>query len=50
MPEAFARSEQEQVGKYYCDRAMAKKFVLNFRPGYAANINDYLPETVDTSG
>lgn len=44
MPEGFARSEQEQVGKYYCDRAMAKKFVLNFRPGYAANINDYLPE------
>lgn len=48
MPEGFARSEQEQVGKYYCDRAMAKKFVLNFRPGYAANINDYLPEKLST--
>lgn len=48
MPEGFARSEQEQVGKYYCDRAMANKFVLNFRPGYAANINDYLPEKLST--
>lgn len=48
MPEGFARSEQEQVGKYYCDRARAKKFVLNFRPGYAANINDYLPEKLST--
>lgn len=48
MPEGFARSEQEQVGKYYCDRSMAKKFVLNFRPGYAANINDYLPEKLST--
>ncbi|EGE5306022.1 CRISPR-associated helicase Cas3', partial [Escherichia coli] len=48
MPEGFARSEQEQVGKYYCDRAMAKKFVLNFKPGYAANINDYLPEKLST--
>ncbi len=48
MAEGFARSEQEQVGKYYCDRAMAKKFVLNFKPGYAANINDYLPEKLST--
>ncbi|EFO0188097.1 CRISPR-associated helicase/endonuclease Cas3, partial [Escherichia coli] len=48
MPEGFARSEQEQVGKYYCDRARAKKYVLNFRPGYAANINDYLPEKLST--
>ena len=23
-------------------------FVLNFRPGYAANINDYLPEKLST--
>ncbi|WP_179102705.1 hypothetical protein, partial [Escherichia coli] len=46
MPEGFARREQEQVGKYYCDRAMAKKCVLNFGPGYAANIKDYLTEKV----
>lgn len=31
MPEGFARSEQEQVGKYYCDRAMAKKVCAELR-------------------
>lgn len=50
MPEGFARSEQEQVGKYYCDRAMAKKFVLNFRR--LCRQYQRLPsgKAVDTSG
>lgn len=48
MPDGFARTEQAQEGKYYCDRAFANQMLLNFKSGYAPNINNYLPEKLST--
>ncbi len=51
MPEGFARSEQEQVGKYYCDRAMAKKVCAELQAWLCRQYQRLPPgKTVDTSG
>lgn len=36
------------MDKYHCDRVVAKKFALSFGPGYAASIDDCLPEKLPT--
>lgn len=48
MTAGFARSEQTQEGKYYCDRTFAAQMLLNFTPGYSPNINDFLPDKLST--
>lgn len=48
MPEGFAKSEQLQEGKYYCDRAFAAQNILNFAPGYSPESSDFLPEKLST--
>lgn len=51
MPEGFARSEQEQVGKYYCDRARAKKVCAELQARLCRQYQRLPPgKTVDTSG
>jgi CRISPR/Cas system-associated endonuclease/helicase Cas3 len=44
MPVGFAKTEQLQEGKYYCDRAFAKQNIINFAPGYSPESSDFLPE------
>lgn len=48
MPEGFAKTEQLQEGKYYCDRAFAKQNIINFAPGYSPESSDFLPEKLST--
>lgn len=48
MPVGFAKTEQLQEGKFYCDRAFAGQMLLNFAPGYCAEISDSLPEKMST--
>lgn len=48
MPEGFAKTEQLQEGKYYCDRAFAMQNILNFAPGYGPESSDFLPEKLST--
>ncbi|MEH4625568.1 CRISPR-associated helicase Cas3' [Phytobacter diazotrophicus] len=48
MPAGFAKTEQLQEGKYYCDRAFAKQNIINFAPGYSPESNDFLPEKLST--
>ncbi|EAO2685616.1 CRISPR-associated helicase Cas3' [Salmonella enterica] len=48
MPDGFAKSGQQQEGKLYCDRAFADQMLLNFAPGYCAEISDSLPEKMST--
>lgn len=48
MPEGFAKTEQLQEGKYYCDRAFAAQNILNFAPGYSPESSDFLPEKLST--
>lgn len=48
MPVGFAKNEQLQEGKFYCDRAFARQMLLNFAPGYCAEISDSLPEKMST--
>ncbi|EAQ7976877.1 CRISPR-associated helicase Cas3' [Salmonella enterica] len=48
MPVGFAKTEQLQEGKFYCDRAFASQILLNFAPGYCAEISDFLPEKLST--
>ncbi|SUH02082.1 helicase [Salmonella enterica subsp. enterica] len=38
MPVGFAKTEQLQKGKFYCDRAFARQMLLNFAPGYCAEL------------
>ncbi|HBZ4241579.1 CRISPR-associated helicase Cas3' [Klebsiella aerogenes] len=48
MPEGFAKTEQLQEGKYYCDRAFAKQNIINFAPGYSPESSGFLPEKLST--
>lgn len=48
MPEGFAKTEQQQEGKFYCDRAFAKQNLINFAPGYSPESGDLLPEKLST--
>lgn len=48
MPEGFAKTEQLQEGKFYCDRAFARQNLINFAPGYCAESSDFLPEKLST--
>lgn len=48
MPAGFARTEQQQEGKYYCDRAFAIQNLLNFASGYSPDSSDFLPEKLST--
>lgn len=48
MPAGFARTEQQQEGKYYCDRAFAKQNVLSFTVAYGPEGNHFLPEKLST--
>lgn len=48
MPEGFAKTEQLQEGKYYCDRAFAKQNIINFAPGYSHESSGFLPEKLST--
>lgn len=48
MPEGFAKTEQLQEGKYYCDRAFAAQNILNFAAGYSPESSDFLPEKLST--
>lgn len=48
MPEGFAKTEQLQEGKYYCDRAFAKQNIINFAPGYSPESSVFLPEKLST--
>ncbi|VTP17592.1 CRISPR-associated endonuclease/helicase Cas3 [Phytobacter ursingii] len=48
MPEGFAKTEQLQEGKYYCDRAFAKQNIINFAPGYSPECCNFLAEKYST--
>jgi CRISPR-associated endonuclease/helicase Cas3 len=48
IPEGFAKTEQLQEGKFYCDRAFAKQNLINFAPGYSPESSDLLPEKLTT--
>lgn len=48
MPGGFAKSGQQQEGKYYCDRVFAKQNIINFAPGYSPDSCDFLPEKLST--
>ncbi|EDS3307734.1 CRISPR-associated helicase Cas3' [Salmonella enterica subsp. enterica] len=48
MPDGFTKSGQQQEGKIHCDRAFAYQMLLNFAPGYCAEISDSLPEKMST--
>lgn len=48
MPAGFAKAEQQQQGKHYCDRAFAGQNTLNFSPGYCAESGDFLSEKLST--
>lgn len=48
MPEGFAKTKQQQEGKFYCDRAFAKQSLINFAPGYSPESGDLLPEKLST--
>ncbi|WP_370615424.1 CRISPR-associated helicase Cas3' [Citrobacter portucalensis] len=48
IPDGFAKSGQQQEGKFYCDRAFADQMLLNFTPGYSPESSDYLPEKLST--
>ncbi len=48
MPAGFAKTEQLQEGKYYCDRAFAKQNTINFASGYSPECSDFLPENLST--
>ncbi len=48
MPEGFARTEQLQEGKYYCDRAFAAQNILNFAVGYSPESGNFLPDKLST--
>lgn len=48
MPDGFTKSGQQQEGKLHCDRAFAYQMLLNFAPGYCAEISDSLPEKMST--
>jgi len=48
MPDGFAKTENAQEGKYYCDRAFAAQMLLNFAPGYSPESSDFLPEELST--
>lgn len=48
IPEGFAKTEQLQEGKYFCDRAFAGQRILNFAPGYSPESSDFLPEKLST--
>lgn len=48
MPAGFAKKEQLQEGKYYCDRAFARQSTLNFASGYSPDNSDYLSENFST--
>lgn len=48
MPDGFAKSGQQQEGKFYCDRAFADQMLLNFAAGYSPESSNYLPEKMST--
>lgn len=48
IPEGFAKTEQLQEGKYYCDRAFAKQNTINFASGYSPESSDFLPDKLST--
>ena len=48
IPEGFAKTEQLQEGKFYCDRAFARQNLINFAPGYSPESSDLLPEKLTT--
>lgn len=48
LPEGLVKSSEQQIGKYYCDRAFASQNTLNLAAGYLPNVNDYLPEKLST--
>lgn len=48
MPEGFAKTEQSQKEKFYCDRAFARQGLINFAPGYSPESSDLLPEKLTT--
>lgn len=48
VPPGFARSRNEQEGKYYCDLAIADQQSVNFTPGYMPGVNDMMPEKLAT--
>ena len=48
MPEGFAKTEQLQEGKFYCDRAFARQGLINFATGYSPESSDLLPEKLTT--
>ncbi|CAM6288592.1 CRISPR-associated helicase/endonuclease Cas3 [Citrobacter sedlakii] len=48
IPAGFAKAEQAQEGKFYCDRAFAMQHTLNFAPGYSPDSSEFLPEKLST--
>lgn len=48
MPAGFAKTEQAQEGKFYCDRAFAQQSTLNFASGYSPDCSDFLPDKLST--
>lgn len=48
VPDGLVKTSDQQLGKYYCDRAVAHQRTLNLAAGYLPGIHDYLPEKLST--
>lgn len=48
IPVGFAKTEQRQEGKFYCDRAFAQQSTLNFASGYSPDNSEFLSENLST--
>jgi CRISPR-associated endonuclease/helicase Cas3 len=48
VPDGLAGTHDSQLGKYYCDRAMAGQRTLNLTAGYQPGVHEYLPEKLST--
>lgn len=48
VPAGLAKSSEQQLGKYYCDRAIADHNTLNLNAGYQPCVHHYLPDKLST--
>ncbi|WP_336219748.1 CRISPR-associated helicase Cas3' [Citrobacter amalonaticus] len=48
VPAGLAKSSEQQLGKYYCDRAIADHNTLNLNAGYQPCVHNYLPDSLST--
>lgn len=48
IPQGLAKSSEQQLGKYYCDRAIADQSTLNLYAGYQPGVHHYLPDKLST--